>query len=154
MAISVDFGTCNVENEVVDKSATGSITWTSQNVNCDWLNTDILNPVLKVQSGKVNCNYVKINSFGGRYYFVESAESYAGTHCILRCHVDVLYTYKSAILGLTCLVLRNEDINKWKRDLTDKAIPASNKRVGYSETFGTQIVAQGTSGNEYVFGYI
>ena len=61
MAISVDFGTCNVENEVVDKGATGAITWTNQNVNCDWLNTDILNPVLKVQSGKVNCNYVKIN---------------------------------------------------------------------------------------------
>lgn len=120
MAISVDFGTCNVENEVVDKSATGSITWTSQNVNCDWLNTDILNPVLKVQSGKVNCNYVKINSFGGRYYFVESAESYAGTHCILRCHVDVLYTYKSAILGLTCLVSRNE--YKQDKDLMDPKI--------------------------------
>lgn len=128
MAIKVDFGTCNVENEVVNKGATGAITWTNQNVDCDWLNTDILNPVLKVQSGKVNCNYVKINSFGGRYYFVESAESYAGTHCILRCHVDVLYTYKDAILGLTCLVLRNEDINKWKRDEVDNLLPVKTQK--------------------------
>lgn len=153
MAISVDFGTCNVENEVVDKSGTGSITWTSQNVSCDWLNTDILNPVLKVQSGKVNCNYVKINTFGGRYYFVESAESYAGTHCILRCHVDVLYTYKDAILGLTCLVLRNEDINKWKRDYTDLAIPVSNKRVTYGKNFGNDMVNAGTL-QEFLIGVI
>lgn len=128
MAISVDFGTCNVENEVVNKGATGAITWTNQNVSCDWLNTDILNPVLKVQSGKVNSNYIKINTFGGRYYFVESAESYAGTHCILRCHVDVLYTYKDAILGLTCLVLRNEDINKWKRDEVDNVLPVKTQK--------------------------
>ena len=153
MAIKVDFGTCNVENEVVDKSATGSITWTSQNVSCDWLNTDILNPVLKVQSGKVNCNYVKINTFGGRYYFVESAESYAGTHCILRCHVDVLYTYKSAILGLNCLVLRNEDIKKWKRDYTDLAIPVSNKRVTYGKNFGNDMVNAGTL-QEFLIGVI
>lgn len=153
MAISVDFGTCNVENEVVDKGATGSITWTSKNVKCDWLNTDILNPVLKVQSGKVNCNYVKINTFGGRYYFVESAESYAGTHCILRCHVDVLYTYKSDILGLTCLVLRNEDINKWKRDYTDLAIPVSNKRVTYGKNFGSDKVNGGTL-QEFLIGVI
>ena len=151
MAISVDFGTCNVENEVVDKSATGAITWTYQNVNCDWLNTDILNPVLKVQSGKVNCNYVKINSFGGRYYFVESAESYAGTHCILRCHVDVLYTYKSAILGLTCLVLRNEDINKWKRDETDAVIPVSNRRVVYGRNMSNTSIVKSTS-DEYIVG--
>lgn len=151
MAISVDFGTCNVENEVVDKGATGAITWTNQNVNCDWLNTDILNPVLKVQSGKVNCNYVKINTFGGRYYFVESAESYAGTHCILRCHVDVLYTYKSAILGLTCLVLRNEDINKWKRDETDSVIPVSNRRVVYGRNMSNSSIVKSTS-DEYIVG--
>lgn len=151
MAISVDFGTCNVESEVVDKGATGAITWTNQNVNCDWLNTDILNPVLKVQSGKVNCNYVKINSFGGRYYFVESAESYAGTHCILRCHVDVLYTYKSAILGLTCLVLRNEDINKWKRDETDRIIPVSNRRVVYGRNMSNSSIVKSTS-DEYIVG--
>ena len=151
MAISVDFGTCNVENEVVDKGATGAITWTNQNVSCDWLNTDILNPVLKVQSGKVNCNYVKINSFGGRYYFVESVESYAGTHCILRCHVDVLYTYKSAILGLTCLVSRNEDINKWKRDETDRVIPVSNRRVVYGRNMSNTSIVKSTS-DEYIVG--
>ena len=150
MAISVDFGTCNVENEVVDKGATGAIKWTNQNVSCDWLNTDILNPVLKVQSGKVNCNYVKINSFGGRYYFVESAESYAGTHCILRCHVDVLYTYKSAILGLTCLVLRNEDIGKWKKDLVDRSIPVTNNRSGVSKEIGSASLG---GDDVYLLGY-
>ena len=143
MAIKVDFGTCNVENEVVDKGATGAITWTSQNVDCDWLNTDILNPVLKVQSGKVNSNYVKINTFGGRYYFVESAESYAGTHSILRCHVDVLYSYKSAILGLECLVDRNEF--QRNGDLVDTKMPFKKKFTVYQKRHpgGNVITASG-----------
>lgn len=151
MAISVDFGTCNVENEEVDKSSEGAITWTNQNVNCDWLNTDILNPVLKVQSGKVNCNYVKINSFGGRFYFVESVESYAGTHCILRCHVDVLYTYKTAILGLTCFVSRNEDYSLWKKDEVDRLIPVSANRSGVSKPIGDNVLFGGD--DLYLLGY-
>lgn len=150
MSISVQFGTCSCENEVVDKS--GSVTLGTA-VSCVMVNTDIINPILKVESDKASSTYCYISDFG-RYYFVESCEGTTGAHCFLRCHVDVLYTYKDSIVGLTCLVMRNEDINKWKRDLTDRCIPASNRRVGWSKTFGTHLVASGTSGNEYVFGYI
>ena len=154
MAINVKFGKCHCENEEVDKSGNGMITDWTTDVPCVMLNTDMLNPVLKLSSTYAGYNYAKINDFGGRYYFVEAAESIVGGHCILHCHVDVLYTYCSEILALSCLVMRNEDINKWKRDLTDRCIPASNRRIGYSKTFGTHFVTSGTSGTEYVFGYI
>ena len=149
MSISVQFGTCSCENEVVDKS--GSVTLGTA-VSCVMVNTDIINPILKVESDKVNSTYCYISDFG-RYYFVESCEGTTGAHCFLRCHVDVLYSYKSDILGLNCLVMRNEDINKWKRDLTDRCIPASNRRYTFGKNFGNDLINGGTL-QEFLIGVI
>lgn len=147
MSISVQFGTCDCENEVVDKS--GSVTLGTA-VSCVMVNTDIINPILKVESDKASSTYCYISDFG-RYYFVESCEGTTGAHCFLRCHVDVLYTYKDSIVGLTCLVLRNEDINKWKRDETDTVIPVSNKRVVYGRNMSNTSIVKSTS-DEYIVG--
>ena len=149
MAISVQFGTCDCENEVVDKS--GNVTLGTA-VSCVMVNTDLLNPILKVESDKAGSTYCYISDFG-RYYFVESCEGTTGAHCFLRCHVDVLYTYKDAILGLNCLVMRNEDINRWKRDLTDRCIPASNRRYTYGKNFGNDLINGGTL-QEFLIGVI
>lgn len=149
MSVSVQFGTCSCENEVVDK--TGSVTLGTA-VSCVMVNTDIINPILKVESNKAASTYCYISDLG-RYYFVESCEGTTGAHCFLRCHVDVLYTYKDSIVGLTCLVMRNEDINKWKRDLTDRCIPASNRRVTYGKNFGNDLVNGGTL-QEFLIGVV
>ena len=149
MSVSVQFGTCDCENEVVDKS--GSVTLGTA-VSCVMVNTDIVNPILKVESDKAASTYCYISDFG-RYYFVESCEGTTGAHCFLRCHVDVLYTYKDAILGLTCLVMRNEDINRWKRNLTDRCIPASNRRVTFGKNFGNDLINGGTL-QEFLIGVV
>ena len=138
MAINVYLGVCSAENEVVDK--TDYIVWEEDATSCNMVNTDLLNPILKMDKYVKGINYVKIPYFEDRCYFVESYEGVAGTHCLLHCHVDVLHTYREEILGLTCLVYRNEDEEKWNRDLTDKAIPASNRRIGISRGLGTQII--------------
>lgn len=103
MAISVQFGTCSCENHVVDKS--GSVQFGTA-VACEMVNTDILNPVFKVNT-VVTDNYCYCSDFG-RYYFIESIEGCRGGHSLVSCHVDVLYTYASEILGLECYVGRNE----------------------------------------------
>lgn len=148
MAIGVVFGNYNGEKEVVTKTISDK----TQSISCQMLNTDILNPVLQVDAGKVNYTYCEIATFG-RKYFVENPESIAGGHCILHCHVDVLSSYDAGIRALECLVLRNEDINKWKRDYTDRAIPASNMRVTFGKVFGTDIVNGGTL-QEFLIGVI
>lgn len=148
MAIGVVFGNYNGEKEVVEKTISDQ----TQSISCQMLNTDILNPVLQVDSSRVNYTYCEIATFG-RKYFIESCESIAGGHCILHCHVDVLSTYASGIKGMECLVLRNEDKNKWKRDYTDRAIPASNMRVTFGREFGTDIVNGGTL-QEFLIGVI
>ena len=136
MSVSVQFGTCSCENDVVDKS--GSVTLGTAET-CEMVNTDILNPVLKV-SARIDKNYCKIDDFGGRYYFIETIETIAGGHCLCHCHVDVLYTYASDIKGLKCQVIRNEDEEKWNRDLTDKCLPVSNRRIGISKQIGSKVI--------------
>lgn len=139
MAFTISIGTFTGENELVDKD--GKIVWEANGVNAQMVNTDILNPVLKVSGGRSNCNYVKIADFDDRYYFVESVESLAGGHCILRCHVDVLYTYKSSIKNLECLVARNEfQENKF---LVDPLIPVEKQFIVFSKNVGgTNVVSQ------------
>lgn len=149
MAINVKFGTCSCENEVVNKHDFVTL---GDDVSCEMVNTDILNPILRVNA-RINKNYCQISSFGGRYYYIETVEGIAGGHCLCHCHVDVLYSYCDSIKALECLVLRNEDINKWKRDYTDRAIPASNMRVTFGREFGTDIVNGGTL-QEFLIGVI
>lgn len=148
MAIEVVFGTYDGDDEIVDKD--GLIVWDEDPTNCTRVNTDLLNPILKCDKAIRNYNYISIPFFG-RYYFVESIEGLAGTHCLVHCHVDVLYTYATQIKGLTCLVHRNEDIEKWKRDITDTAIIASNRRVIYGTEFGDSLVLDEA---QYILGTI
>lgn len=150
MAIQIKFGTFTGEKEELGKS----VTWLNNGtpIDCQLVNTSLTDPVLKLLSGKVNFNYIEIVQFG-RKYFVESSESISGGHSILHCHVDVLDSYKSGIEELECLVLRNEDINKWKRDMTDGAIPADNRRRIYGRNFGNSDLNTGL-GQDFVVGII
>lgn len=133
MAFTISIGKFTGENEVVDKES--SIQWEVNGVSAQMVNTDILNPVLKVVGGRADCNYVKISDFGNRYYFIESVESVAGGHCLLHCHVDVLYSYKDSIKNLECLVSRNEfQENPY---LVDTLLPIEKKFDVYSKNVGS-----------------
>lgn len=96
---------CTAENEVVDKSIylSGSVS-----TNCEMVNTDILNPILKLSSNYLDKNYVLIPEFENRYYYVSSIEMLRGGHMLMNCHVDVLMTYKDNILQTNCNITRQE----------------------------------------------
>lgn len=136
MGFTISVGKLNCENEVVNKD--NKIVWEANGVTAQLVNTDILNPILKLTSGRADCNYVKINDFGNRYYFVNAIESLPGGHCLLHCHVDVLYTYKSSILGLECLVSRNEF--KENKYLVDTLLPIEKQFTVYSKNKGASNV--------------
>lgn len=148
MAINVKFGTCSCENEVVNKHDFVTL---GDDISCEMVNTDILNPILRVNA-RINKNYCQISSFGGRYYYIETVECIAGGHCLCHCHVDVLYSYCDSIKALECLVLRNEDKSIWRRDMTDKMFPISSRKATYAEPFGQDLV--GGQLNNYIVGII
>ena len=81
--------------------------------------TDILNPVLEIAYNAIytSANYVYISDWN-RWYFITGMETGA-QRLYLRCHVDVLYTYKDQIRALSCVIARQEDENNANLYLND-----------------------------------
>ena len=104
--MTINLYNCTAENEVVDKTSYMSA---DVSTDCEMVNTDILNPVLKLSSNFLDKNYVLIPDFENRYYFVSSIEMLRGGHMLMNCHVDVLMTYKDVILQTECNIVRQEN---------------------------------------------
>lgn len=71
--------------------------------------TSVLNPVLilKTSDPVYNYNYLYIQEFG-RYYFINDIRSVNNNVWEISAHVDVLETYKTAILANSAVIKRQE----------------------------------------------
>lgn len=129
---------CTAENEVVDKTS-----YMSANVStdCEMVNTDILNPVLKLSSNFLDKNYVLIPDFENRYYFVSSIEMLRGGHMLMNCHIDVLMTYKDIILQTECNIVRQENApnNKLVDNYCTVNVNKKNVITNIGKVFGDNV---------------
>lgn len=86
-----------------------------------YLDTDIINPSFEMLGsnyrGENYCYVTELN----RYYYINNVIREDGGLVLLECSVDVLMSYKNAILGLTCNVARNEQY--FNGYLPDNALP-------------------------------
>lgn len=130
--MTINLYRCSADNRVVDKTNYLSDLVT---LNCEMVNTDILDPTIKLSSNYLTYNYAYIPSFN-RWYFVRGDDTIEGTHILKFCHVDVLMTYKEEIKNLTCHVTRNE--NETLSDISDN-IPVILKKQIISQTFGREL---------------
>lgn len=80
--------------------------------------TSVLRPVLLLTSpsGLAGYNYMYISDFG-RYYFIDDIKSVRNGQWEISAHVDVLETYKDAILANRCVVKRQQ--NRYNTYLND-----------------------------------
>lgn len=80
--------------------------------------TSILNPVLIIRTSDpvYNYNYLYIQEFG-RYYFINDIKSVNNNVWEISAHVDVLETYKTAILANSAVIRRQT--NKYNTYLND-----------------------------------
>lgn len=129
---------CTAENEVVDKTS-----YMSGNVStsCEMVNTDVLNPVLKLSSNFLDKNYVLIPDFENRYYFVSSIEMLRGGHMLMNCHIDVLMTYKDIILQTECNIVRQENApnNKLVDNYCTVNVNKKNVITNIGKVFGDNV---------------
>ena len=71
--------------------------------------TDILNPVILIETAAVpNYNYAYIPEFG-RFYNVAPAKSVRSNLWELTMHVDALYTFRSGLLNASCILKRSSN---------------------------------------------
>lgn len=92
---------------------------TSKSLDCN-LKQDcsILYPKLIVYDlGITTCNYALIPDFGNRYYFVTDMKTLNEKTLEVHLAVDVLMTYKTAILASEAIIARNQ--NMYNRYITD-----------------------------------
>lgn len=121
--MTINLSDCYDENEVVYKTLSNTSA-----VQCEMVNTDILRPILKLNSSFIEKNYAHIPSFGNRYYFIRTVETIAGGHCLIYCEIDVLMTYKAYLNNIDVYVSRNEfDGNNLIPD--NNIVLSSDKRI-------------------------
>lgn len=136
--MTINLYSCTAENEVVDKTSyiSGSVS-----TNCEMVNTDVLNPVLKLSSNYLDKNYVLIPEFENRYYYVSSIEMLRGGHMLMNCHVDVLMTYKDVILQTECNIVRQENApnNKLVDNYCTVNVNKKNVITNIGKVFGDNV---------------
>ena len=120
--------------------------------------TNMINPVIYIsrEIDMRDYNYILIKGFNNRYYYIESVEVSQQMY-IVKCHVDVLMTYKSAIKNQTCIVTRNS--NHYNMYLNDDKLKLNNMsrvetikfpngfRVNGSKTFNFVLTINGGGNN-------
>lgn len=101
------------DNRLLDKSSKITVidTIDTAHIKDD---TSIISPSIifsyKKMSELRKCNYMYVPSMG-RYYFINDLILKQGGIYELKCHIDVLMTYKRDIQNITTLILRQENIH-------------------------------------------
>lgn len=131
------------ENEVVYKDLGDE----EKSLECELMNTDLLNPVLKLDKSALDYNYAFINDFGQRYYFVERPITLSGEHVILQLDVDELMTYKDrGLMDIPTYVKRNEKVGI--NEVEDTKLPLLPNRWFKSEQMPVSMLQE--SQNTYI----
>ena len=101
------------DNRLLDKSSKITVidTIDTAHIKDD---TSIISPSMILSYKKIStlrkCNYLYIPSMG-RYYYVNDIVLKQGGMYELKCHIDVLMTYKGDIRNITTLILRQQNVN-------------------------------------------
>lgn len=87
-------------------------------------------PTLEIEysASYINANYVYISDWG-RYYFIKSKTVGTYKRIYLELSEDVLYTYKTGILNMVCLVERVQNQKDAAMLMVDKAFKALGRHL-------------------------
>lgn len=81
--------------------------------------TSIVNPIIAIESdGVITSNYLYIPLFN-RYYYIDDITVVRNGYYIIKCSVDVLMSWKSAILDLPVIINKQNSPNKSDLFLND-----------------------------------
>lgn len=87
--------------------------------------TSIIRPIIRIETSNTdifNCNYMTIDSFGGRKYFIDDITSVRNGIIQISAHVDVLSTYDTQIRKCTGIISKQTfNYNLYLDDGTLKA---------------------------------
>lgn len=149
MSLQIQLGQTSVPRNALNKNPSFSYTTGGMLREA----CDLLNPVIEIKNNSTDSlksyahfNYMYIPDFA-RYYYIEWKSIRSGISEI-HGHVDVLYTYRSAILANTGLVLRSATKSQITKMLDDGCFKTysddhivTQKFTGDTFTSGTFVLA-------------
>lgn len=131
MSFTIKFQTSNSDKRCLDKNITDNFELTGTLRN----ECSILNPIILIEKklgDLANCNYMTIESFGNRSYFINDIISIRNGLVEVHGHVDVLSTYKDGIRKNSGITYRQE--TDWNLYLDDGSFKAyQNPRIQLKE---------------------
>lgn len=65
---------------------------------------------LTINNSLINCNYLYVSEWNA-FYYIRNREILNGNELVLNCHIDVLMTFKSAILNSDIIAERSASNN-------------------------------------------
>ena len=141
MSFTIDLMRNNSPKEQVNKNLSNISTVTGTLKN----QTSIIDPVINIQGDVgsfVRCNYMRISEFG-RYYFVTNIRSLTNDVFEISGHVDVLMTYRDAIISNSAIIRRQE--SDWNLYLNDGSF-----KIYQNPIVLTRLFPSGFSTQEFV----
>lgn len=115
---------------------------------------DLLFPtfIIDPRSSGIGLNQPKFNycfvQDWDRYYFIKDSVALTGRRGIIRCEIDVLYTYSEAIKRLNATCIRNGGIGK-PTDVIDSSFPLYTS-LDYNTSLIVDTIDKGASRDYYV----
>lgn len=98
--------------------------------------TSLIRPIIRIETlneSVFNCNYMTIDSFGGRKYFIDDITSVRNGLIQISAHVDVLSTYDSQIRRCTGIV--SKQATNYNLYLDDGTLKAYNNPIIVTKAF-------------------
>ena len=131
----------------ISKTLANQVDYTCQLLD----SAEMVNPTLRVKctNETFNANYCYI-SFFDRFYYITGQTVESANTILLHCQLDVLYTYRQALLSSTFLVTRNENIGSTY--IPDNMLPLKgNKEMKVIEFTGGDFNLDTATENSYNF---
>ena len=99
----------------------------------------LLHPVIRLKSTSdaINANYLYCDKTD-RYYYITDYEMLRGQIIIIKCSIDVLFTYKEQIKALNATMIRNEHIGI--NYIPDNNLPLLQDRKFFVADLGENIL--------------
>lgn len=106
--------------------------------------------VVNFNAALLKCNYVVTynNEFGNRCYFIKEHVVLPGGRLVVRCAIDVLYTWREYIGRCTANVIRQE--TDGIPMLIDTAMQANCRTVVYAHDFDSNCFSSSPGGHCYM----
>lgn len=143
--IQIKLMRCTAERERINKSGSIISTWTCEgDIKED---TSLVRPTILIKKNTppqdTKYNYMRIEAFGNRYYFIEDIKVLYDGMWEIRAKCDVLFTYRNDILNSKCVIDKAQEAQKANLYFDDGSFVTESRKYNQVLKFPSGLPQEG-----------